>query len=170
MTGLVDAEGSFIVRLYKNKSKLGWAVQAIFTIGLHERDLDLLLQVQKFFGGIGSINKSQNRDVVIYSVVGNKDLISIIIPHFEKYSLLTQKAADFILFQRVIELMSKKAHLEGLYQIINIKAAMNLGLSDDINSNFNSVKIIPVSRPLIMNDNIPDPNWVAGFVTGEGCC
>ena len=47
---------------------------------------------------------------------------------------------------------------------------MNLGLSDDINSNFNSVKIIPVSRPLIMNDNIPDPNWVAGFVTGEGCC
>jgi hypothetical protein len=51
ITSLIDAEGSFIVRLYKNQGKLGWAVQSIFTIGLHERDLDLLLQEQQFFWG-----------------------------------------------------------------------------------------------------------------------
>jgi hypothetical protein len=43
--------------------------------------------------------------------------------------LLTQKAADFILFTRVVELMNTKDHLifEGLKNIINIKASMNLG-------------------------------------------
>lgn len=82
------AECSFIVRLYKNQGKLGWAVQSIFTIGEC------------------SINKSKNRDVVIY-LVGFNDLINIIIPHFEKYSLFTQKASDLILFKQVVELIKK---------------------------------------------------------------
>jgi hypothetical protein len=79
-------------------------------------------------------------------------------PHFEKYPLLTQKAADFILFARIVELMNTKDHLslEGLNQIINIKSSMNLGLSDQLKSEFN--KIIPVEKPLIVTNNIPDPN------------
>ena len=48
------------------------------------------------------------------------------------FFLLTQKGADFILFKEVVKLMNNKAHLsiQGLNQIINIKASMNLGLSD----------------------------------------
>jgi len=46
---------------------------------------------------------------------------------------------------------------------------MNLGLSDNINSNFDLAKIVPVPLPLIMLDYIIEPSWVAGFVTGEGC-
>jgi LAGLIDADG endonuclease len=85
-------------------------------------------------------------------------LTTIIIPHFEKYPLLTQKAADFILFKRIIELMSNKAHLsmEGLLKIINIKASMNLGISEVVKTEF--VSITPVERPLILTDNIPNPN------------
>jgi len=30
------------------------------------------------------------------------------------------------------------------------------------------LKIIPVERPKILINNIPDPNWFAGFTTGEG--
>ena len=89
-------------------------------------------------------------------------------PHLEKYPLLTQKAADFILFKETVELMNTKAHLyiEGLNQIVNIKASMNLGLSDFLKSEFND--FIPVERQVINAENIPNPNWVAGFVTGEG--
>jgi hypothetical protein len=45
--------------------------------------------------------------------------------------LLSEKAADFILFKQIIELMVNKVHLtdKGLQQIINIRASMNLGLS-----------------------------------------
>ena len=85
--------------------------------------------------------------------------------------LLTKKKSDFILFKQAVEIMNKKGHLsiEGLNQIISIKASMNLGLSDIINSKNDFDKIIPVSRPLVVIDDINDPNWVAGFFTGEGC-
>jgi hypothetical protein len=53
--------------------------------------------------------------------------------------------------------MSNKAHftIEGLNQIVNIKASMNLGLSDKLKSEF--AGYTPVERPVINNDNIPDP-------------
>jgi hypothetical protein len=43
---------------------------------------------------------------------------------------------------------------------------MNLGISEIIISNFK--KVNPVDRPIILIDNIPEANWVAGFTTGEG--
>jgi hypothetical protein len=45
---------------------------------------------------------------------------------------------------------------------------MNLGLSDFLISEF--VKIYPVKRPIIKTENIPNNNWIAGFVfvSGEG--
>jgi LAGLIDADG endonuclease len=65
--------------------------------------------------------------------------------------------------------MKNKVHLsiEGLKQIINIKASMNLGLSDFLKSEY--IDFTPVKRQIINTENIPDPNWIAGFVTGEGC-
>jgi hypothetical protein len=167
-TGLIDAEGSFSIIIDRNKTrKLGWRVQSKFQVGLHKRDLSLLLQLQKILGGIGSIHISPTLNKVNYSVYSKKDLTSLII-HLEKYPLLTQKAADFILFKEVVKLMKNKAHLsiEGLNQIINIKASMNLGLSDFLKSEFND--FTPVERQVINTLNIPDPNWIAGFVTGEG--
>jgi hypothetical protein len=67
--------------------------------------------------------------MVIYSVAGIKDLTTVIIPHFLNYPLLTQKAADFVLFQRVVELMTNKAHLTkpGLELLKKIKSGMNTG-------------------------------------------
>lgn len=81
---------------------------------------------------------------------------------------MTQKLSDFLLFKQVVELIINKKHLtiEGLYQIINIKASMNLGLSKVIRSNF--IKINPVNKMIINTKNIPDPKWIAGFTSGEG--
>jgi hypothetical protein len=74
--------------------------------------------------------------------------------------LLTQKAADFILFTRVVELMNTKDHLifEGLKNIINIKASMNLGISENLNLKSEFKNVIPVDRPIIFIQNIPNPN------------
>lgn len=64
--------------------------------------------------------------------------------------------------------MNKGVHLmpEGLQQIINIKASLNLGVSDTIKSEFSQIN--PVDREIIETTNIPDPNWISGFVSGEG--
>lgn len=64
--------------------------------------------------------------------------------------------------------MNNKAHLsiKGLHKIVNIKAAINLGLSDLLKFEF--IDFVPVKRQIINTENIPDPNWIVGFVTGEG--
>ena len=57
--------------------------------------------------------------------------------------------------------------IEGLNQIVNIKASLNLGLSDMLKSEFPGYT--PVERPVINCDNvILDPNWISGFVSAEG--
>lgn len=102
----------------------------------------------------------------MYSVSSIKDLNNVIIPHFDEYLLIYQKQADFELFKLVIYIMKDKKHLtiEGLHRIIAIKASMNLGLSDNLKSTFST--IITVPRPLVVNQQIKDPNWFVGFVEG----
>lgn len=117
----------------------------------------------------GSINIS-NKECV-YKVRSLKD-ISIIISHFDKYNLITQKKADFELFKLIINKLNSQEHLSyevgatALQEIISIRASMNLGLSSSVKEDF--PHIIPVIRPLIENMVIPHPEWMAGFVSGEG--
>lgn len=65
--------------------------------------------------------------------------------------------------------MNLKVHNEiaGIIQVLCIKASMNRGgLSDLLRNNFPSV--LPVPRLFIKFEGIKDPNWLAGFVDGEG--
>jgi len=166
VSGLIDAEGSFTVLIVKDfRRKLGWRIECKFQIGLHERDLLLLLQVKEFFGGIGDIYKSNKLNNYIIS--SNKELL-ILVNHLKKYPLLTKKASDFILFKQVVKLIDNKTHLniEGLHQVVNLKASINLGLSEKLRSEFKN--FTPVERPILKIENIPDPNWISGFASGEG--
>ena len=170
-SGLIDGQGSFSIILDKNKTrKSGWGVQLKFQIGLHTKDLNLLYKLQQYLGGvdIGSIHLTRNREMVNYSIDSNKGLSKLII-HLEKYPLLTKKNVDFMLFKQAVKLVNNKAHLtlQGLNEIVNIKASMNLGLSDMLKSEFDGH--IPVEKPLIDNNNIIiDPHWISGFVSAEG--
>ena len=76
---------------------------------------------------------AQGKNSVQYRVSSLKDLNEKIIPHFDKYPLLTKKKADFILFKQIINLINLKEHLtlEGLQKILSIKGSLNLGLSND---------------------------------------
>jgi len=65
---------------------------------MHERDRALIQSIQDFFGGIGYVSKPNNSSMVEFRVSTLKDLINIILPHFENYPLITQKLSDYILF------------------------------------------------------------------------
>jgi len=164
ISGFVDGEGSFMVFIQTNpKLKTGWRIQTTFSITIHEKDRMILELIQKIFG-VGNITK-QGEDGVQYRVESIRDLIHVIIPHFDKYPLLTQKKVDFLLFKEIVNLMNRKEQLtnEGLYKIVAIKASMNRGLSDELKKAFPN--IVPVPRSLIVNQVINDPNWVAGFTS-----
>ena len=178
VTGFTDAEGTFTVVIVKDsKRKVGWRVLPKYQICLHARDYVLLLHIQQYFGGIGSIhqqNTGESTNLVYYTVSNVKELTNVIIPHFLNYNLLTQKAEDFRLFKAIVDHILDKAHLtiEGLQKIFNIKASLNNGLSDVVLSALHAspeFKIIrPVYRGVVIPENISDPNWITGFVNGEG--
>ena len=96
LTGFSDAESCFMVRVIQTKSKRGYQVQPSFSIGLHEKDRSLLESIKAYFGGVGKIDK-QGKDSFLYRVASKKDL-KVIIEHFEKYPLITQKRAVYELF------------------------------------------------------------------------
>lgn len=84
------------------------------------------------------------------------ELISnLIIPHFDKYPLATQKLGDYLLFRTVVEMMKAKEHLteSGVNKIVAMKASMNNGLSADLCAAFPNLK--PVPRPLVENKKVP---------------
>lgn len=171
VTGFTDAEGPFCWKISIRKSqscKTVWSVEPCFQIDLHAKDLHLLYKIQSFFGGIGRIYEASDKQSASFTVASIKDITNVIIPHFEKYPLLTQKRADFEFFKMIIELVSKKEHLntEGLAKILSIRASMNWGLSQKLINSFPN--IIPVERPFVEAPENFDPNWIVGFTEGEG--
>jgi len=119
--------------------------------------------------GVGSVRILKSQNAINYTVSRIGDLNNVIISHFIKYPLISQKRADFELFKSIVEIMNRKGHLtlEGLQEIVNIRASINLGLSEELKAEFPDV--IAVQRPLVQLPEKIDPNWLAGFVSGEGC-
>ena len=170
ISGFSDAEGSFVITILKNpRYKIGWNVQARFQIKLHEKDRALLLLIQNYFGGIGYISKINDKSTVEFRVSDITSLNNIIIPHFEKYTLITNKYKDFIIFKQIVSLMLENKHtnLEGLKEILEYRASLNWGLSESLKESFPSV--VPVKRVEIKDNILSNlsSDWLAGFSAGE---
>ena len=92
-------------------------------------------KIKNFFR-VGSIYKLGSHSIQ-FRVFTVKDL-KVIIDHFDKFPLKTQKCADYKLLKKVLKLMQGKEHLtlEGLHKILAIKASMNLALSEDLKAAF----------------------------------
>ena len=87
--------GCFTVKVRKSSvNKWGWKIQAIFQIKLNGRDISILKRIPVFFG-VGTLNIYKNDAVFIVTSV--KDLVLVVLPHFESYPLLTQKFGDFFI-------------------------------------------------------------------------
>lgn len=93
-----NGESSFTLTLKKSiKGKQLFYVAPRFNIELYIRDFYLLEKIQNYFQvGKVRINKFGNK--AVNSVGSIKDINNIIIPHFIKYPLITEKQKDFELF------------------------------------------------------------------------
>lgn len=173
ITGLFDAESSFVVTILKNpRYKTGWNVQARVQIKMHEKDRILIKSIKDFFGNIGYISEPNKNHTVEFRVSTLKDLVNVIITHFDNYPLITKKYSDYVLFKQIVLLMLNKEHstLEGVQKAINIKSSMNKGLSENLKESFPNTIPMEKSGNSInnsINNNSLHPDWVAGFSTGE---
>lgn len=112
----------------------------------------------------------------LFRVESIKDL-EVVINHFDKYPLLTQKFKDYLLFKHAFNIVKNKEHLtlEGIRQIISIKDSLNLGLSENLKevfpniTTFKSEDVELCSDTLMINWDTVEPYWLVGFTSGEGC-
>jgi len=166
LTGFADAEGSFVLSITKsNNVKSGWVVKPRFQISLHKKDLFVLEAIRNHLG-VGEIY-TQGVASIQYRVFSINDL-KVVLDHFDQFPLISKKFVDYILFKQAYLLLANREHLksEGLRQIISIKASVNNGLSEALKEAFPDIKPAPtVNRE---NISIYNPQWLAGFTSGEG--
>lgn len=62
---------------------------------MNSKDLALLVLVQRFFKGLGSLSHSKQTNTVTYSITKLSDFVKIVIPHFNSYPLRSAKSLDF---------------------------------------------------------------------------
>jgi hypothetical protein len=94
---------------------------------------------------------------VVFSVQSVKDLAAVVIPHFDRFPLISQKRADYELLKQAVEIMIGKQHLNpsGLQKVVNIRASMNKGITTKLKDSFLNIK--PVARPLVDLITVPNP-------------
>ena len=100
-------------------------MKLLFEINLNEKDYVILKEIKNLFC-VGSIKFNEKTKSFQFTVSSSKDII-VIIDHFDKFPLKTQKRADFKLFKKVFKQMQRNEHLTeaGLRRIVAIKASMN---------------------------------------------
>lgn len=170
LTGFSDAEASFGILIKRSSTyKLGWVVEANFQIGTHIKDAQLLREIHNQLKGVGHVYEYPKRNKAYFIVTRPKDFVNVIIPHFDNFPLHSAKMIDYQLWKECILLMKNGSHLtqSGLEQIIHLKSALNLGLSNQLQKAFPN--IVPLIRPsYIPLDDPLHPDWVSGFIIGDG--
>ena len=152
VTGFSDAEGCFTISIIKNnENKNGWVVKLGFQISLHTKDRVILEYLVKYFEA-GKIRQLKENSLQL-KMESLKE-IQLVILHFEEHPLLSKKSEDYMLFKQAFDVVKDKGHLtmEGLRQIVVLKASLNRGLSEDLKGAFSD--IIPAIKfeSTVLND------------------
>lgn len=86
ITGFANGECTFDVKIYAAKVKVGYATQLRFRISQHSRDTKLIETLIDYFGA-GVLEKESRNPAVVLSITKFEDILTKVIPFFEKYPL-----------------------------------------------------------------------------------
>ena len=130
VTGFVDAEGCFSVsvRPHPNLERpTRWLMAPVFQAYQHKDGIDILEALKGFFGCGTLVPKGPNSNVITFSVHGLENLATRVIPHFQRYPLLTYKAFEFSKFSEIVLRMRNGEHRthEGFVELARIAFSMN---------------------------------------------
>ena len=143
LVGLIEGDGYFSI------TKNGKYLKYIFGIELHIRDIKLLYKIKNLLG-VGTIhlrNTKNRTKTATFKITNKSHLKNIVLPIFDKYSLLTNKNYDYLRFKNFL-LKDGKYSLNLPYYIrpnIDIYTVENI-----LNKNYFS-------------------SWLIGFIEAESC-
>ena len=127
VVGFVDGEGCFHVSILRHpEMTTGYQVLPEFTVVQHERDLQILYALKRFFG-CGVVRRNHG-DRWAYRA-RKLECLERICEFFTKHPLKTKKNVDFVRFRRIVQKMKEGQHLtpDGLREIVEIALSMNTG-------------------------------------------
>jgi LAGLIDADG endonuclease len=130
VAGFVDGEGCFSVSIRPHPTvRYGtrFVVGTVFQVSQHEDNVQILENLQRFFGCGRVVSKGPNSNVMVYVVTRRSELESVIIPFFSKHPLISSKREDFLKFREIVERMQGKEHRTdgGFRTIVEIAFSMN---------------------------------------------
>ena len=125
VVGFVDGEGCFHVSLNRHSEMtLGYQVLPEFVVVQHERDIQILHALKRFFGA--GVVRRNNGDSFCFRVRKLESLVDVC-DFFLQHPLKTKKNVDFAKFRYIVLKMRESRHLcrEGLLEIIELAALMD---------------------------------------------
>lgn len=156
VTGITDSEGNFSINYTRSTNKITFS----FKVTQKGHSMIILKDLCEYFNCGSIIIDNRQASAYKFQVSKIDDLISYIIPHFERYPLVGSKQLDFLDWKRAILLYKKSVDIKSadIKSIITIKENMNSNRSFEERWNYlNGVSIV------LKNE------WVQAFVDGEGC-
>ena len=127
LSGFVDGEGCFCVTFNKSeRHKFGWDVRPSFSASQNAERSEVLTLMRDYFG-CGFIRPDRSDRTLKYEVRPIQQLTEKIIPHFEKFPLLSSKQKDFEKFAEICQQMLDKKHLtaEGFREVASLAENLN---------------------------------------------
>ncbi len=125
VVGFVDGEGCFHVSLNRHdEMTAGYQVLPEFVVVQHERDIQVLHALKRFFdAGVVRRNHGDRHCLRIRKL----DALQQVCDFFLTHSLKTKKNIDFKKFRKIVSMMKAKQHLDrdGLLEIIELACSMN---------------------------------------------
>ncbi len=112
VTGLTDGEGCFCLIVNTENKKRENSVSTyrywVVDFSLHMRDDErpILEKVQKFFeaGRLNGVSSNGN-NAVHFNIRSREDVLTKLIPHFEKFPLQAKKQRDFLLWKEAVAIL-----------------------------------------------------------------
>jgi hypothetical protein len=127
VSGFVDGEGCFTVSISpRAKLLVGWEVRPSFSVSQNGDRAEVLQLIQSLFG-CGSIRPDRSDKTLKWETRRLEHLLGRVVPHFERFPLLSGKQCDFERFASVCRLMAGGAHRTrpGLVEIVELARTMN---------------------------------------------
>ena len=111
ISGYVDGEGCFTATIAPRATLLvGWEVRPGFSVSQNGDRAEVLQAISAYFG-CGSIRPDRSDKTLKWETRRLEDLLERVLPHFERYPLLSSKRYDVDRFASVCHAMADGAHL-----------------------------------------------------------
>ena len=129
ISGYADGEGCFTVSISPRATLLvGWEVRPSFSISQNRDRAEVLFLLEDYFG-CGNIRPDRSDRTLKWETRRLEDLLDRVIPHFERFPLLSSKRLDFEAFAAICRMVGEDSHLSrvGLREIARLAHSMNVG-------------------------------------------